>query len=156
MAGALEQQHLVGFSVGGEEFGIDILRVQEIIRMMDITHIPRAPEFVEGVINLRGRVIPVVDFRRRFRLDQESTVSTESRRIVVIEVAGVTIGFIVDGVSEVRKLTQDQIAPAPPVVRGKGGEAIAGVGMVSDRMIILLDIDRFFSTDELGEVAQAA
>ena len=89
---------LVTFSIGDEEFGVDILKVQEIIRTMEITRVPRAPEFVEGVINLRGKVIPIIDLRRRFKLVDRA--HDKHTRIIVIEISSMVVGFVVDSVSE--------------------------------------------------------
>src|SRR5512137_1059477 len=87
---------LVGFTVDGEDFGVDILKVQEIIRMVEITKMPNAPEYVEGVINLRGKVIPVVDFRKRFHLKEDAAENHDNKRIVVVALSHVTIGIVVD------------------------------------------------------------
>jgi len=135
--------HLVGFILGGEEFCVDILKVQEIIRMVDITKMPNAPEYVEGVINLRGRVIPVVDLRNWFHLG-ESQEEEGSRRIVVASINGVRIGLVVDQVSQVFKLPGDQVAPAPDAVKRKGSECISGVGMMAEKLLILLDLKTIY------------
>lgn len=157
MAGAASHDvfHLVGFSVGGEEFCVDILKVQEIIRMVNITRMPNAPDYVEGIINIRGRVIPVIDLRKRFRL-KEISDRDEARRIVVVDISGVTIGLMVDEVSQVWKLSEDQISPAPETVKGPGSECISGVGMLQDRLVVLLDLEKLLTEAELHGVAQAA
>lgn len=111
---------LVTFSIGEEEFGVDILRVQEIIRMMDITKVPKAPDFVEGVINLRGNVIPIIDLRKRFGMDARER--DKNTRIIVIEINNMIVGFIVDAVSEVLRIPADTVEPPPPVVSGLESE----------------------------------
>jgi len=144
---------LVTFRLGNEEFSVDILKVQEIIRDMELTRVPRAPDFVEGVINLRGRVIPVIDLRKRFGF--ESCEKTTETRIIVIDVNERTVGLRVDGVSEVLRLPADTVEPAPSLVTGSGSDYISGVGKVEERLIILLDVGKLLSDSErdaLGDV----
>jgi purine-binding chemotaxis protein CheW len=144
---------LVTFSIGDEEFGVDILKVQEIIRTMEITRVPKAPAFVEGVINLRGNVIPIVDLRKRFGL--ETRKHDKHTRIIVIEISGMVVGFVVDSVSEVLRIPASTVEPPPPVVAGLESEYISGVGKLEDRLLILLDLDRLLSSEEtmvLGQV----
>lgn len=130
---------LVSFKLGNEEYAIDILKVQEINRMVEITSIPNAPSYIEGVINLRGKVIPVISLRKRFGLDEKERDS--QTRIMVVDV-GTTIGIIVDSVSEVLRLSSDTVEP-PPAMAGNGhSEYIDGIGKLEDRLLILLDIDR--------------
>jgi purine-binding chemotaxis protein CheW len=146
-----ELMQLVTFSIGDEEFGVDILKVQEIIRMMDITKVPRAPEFVEGVINLRGKVIPIIDLRRRFGLSTRG--HDKHTRIIVIEINNMIVGFVVDSVSEVLRIPFSTVEPPPPVVSGMESEYISGVGKLEDRLLILLDLDRLLSHGELQSIA---
>lgn len=141
---------LVTFKLGGEEYAIDILKVQEIIRMVEITSIPSAPEYVEGVINLRGKVIPVINLRKKFGLPVKS-VDTQFR-IMVVNV-GVKIGIIVDSVSEVLRLPSDTVEPPPPMTTGNGSEYISGVGKFGDRLVILLDIERLLKNEKVNEIA---
>lgn len=142
-----ELLQLVTFSIGEEEFGVDILKVQEIIRTMEITRVPRAPEFVEGVINLRGKVIPIIDLRRRFGL--MSRDHDKHTRIIVIEINQMIVGFVVDSVSEVLRIPANTVEPPPPVVAGLESEYINGVGKLEDRLLILLDLDRLLSGEEV-------
>lgn len=144
-------RQLVTFTLGGEEYGVDIMKVQEIIRLQSITRVPQMPDFIEGVLNLRGNVIPVIDLRKRFNLNV--TEQTPHTRIVVINVSGRTLGVIVDAVSEVMRLSDDQIEPPPPVVSGIGHEYLEGVGKVQGRLIILLDLDKILSTQEKLQLA---
>ena len=133
----------LSFTLGNEHYGVDILKVQEIIRTMEITRVPRAPEFVEGVINLRGKVIPVVNMRTRFHLHPvEHDANT---RIVVMEFNQKIVGFLVDGVSEVLRIPASTVEAAPPVVCGIGSEYIRGVGKLEGRLLILLDLDTLLS-----------
>ena len=138
---------LVTFSIGEEEFGVDILKVQEIIRTMEITKVPRAEKFVEGVINLRGKVIPIIDLRRRFGL--VSKPHDKHTRIIVIEISNMIVGFVVDSVSEVLRIPASTVEPPPPVVAGVESEYIAGVGKLQDRLLILLDLDKLLSGNDL-------
>lgn len=143
---------LVTFSIGDEEFGVDILKVQEIIRMLDITRVPRAPQFVEGVINLRGKVIPIIDLRRRFGLATRK--HDKDTRIIVIEINKMVVGFVVDSVSEVLRIPANTVEPPPPVVSGLDSEYINGVGKLQDRLLILLDLDRLLSREEQKILSQ--
>jgi len=139
---------LVTFSIGEEEFGVDILRVQEIIRTMEITKVPRAPEFVNGVINLRGKVIPIIDMRRRFGLEFKE--HNKDTRIIVIEVNFIIVGFVVDAVSEVLRIPANTVEPPPSVVMGVDSEyIISGVGKLDDRLLILLDLDQLLTEEDL-------
>ncbi len=137
---------LVTFHIGEEEFGVEILKVQEIIRTMAITRVPKAPDFVEGVINLRGKVIPIIDLRKRFgMMAQEHDKHT---RIIVIEINGVIVGFVVDSVSEVLRIPANTVEPPPAIISGIESEYISGVGKLADRLLILLDLDRLLSKGE--------
>ncbi|SOB57721.1 Chemotaxis protein CheW [Pseudodesulfovibrio profundus] len=138
---------LVTFSIGEEEFGVNILQVQEIIRTMEITNVPRAPEFVEGVINLRGKVIPIVDMRSRFGL--ESKEHDKYTRIIVVEIGMIIVGFVVDSVSEVLRIPASSVQPPPPVVAGMDSDYIDGVGKLEDRLLILLDLDSLIDNEEM-------
>jgi len=146
-----ELMQLVTFSIGEEEFGVDILKVQEIIRMMEITKVPRAPDFVEGVINLRGKVIPILDLRKRFGLATRD--HDKHTRIIVIEISNMIVGFVVDSVSEVLRIPSNTVEPPPPVVSGMESEYISGVGKLADRLLILLDLDRLLSREEQGALS---
>ena len=147
-----ELLQLVTFSIGDEEFGVDILKVQEIISTMEITKVPRAPEFVEGVINLRGKVIPIIDLRKRFGM--ETRQHDKDTRIIVIEINKMIVGFVVDSVSEVLRISADTVEPPPPVVAGLESEYIKGVGKLADRLLIMLDLDRLLSREEKSVLAQ--
>ncbi len=143
-----DEIQLVTFRIGEEEFGVDILVVQEIIRLLQITLVPRAPVFIEGVINLRGKVIPVINMRTRF--NKPPVEHDDSTRIIVVHLGQKIIGFLVDAVSEVLRIPATTIEPPPPVVAGIGSEYIKGVGKLKDRLLILLDMDSL-----LSEVAQS-
>ncbi len=143
-----ELLQVVSFHVDEEEFGLEILRVQEIIRIQPLTRVPASPVFVEGVINLRGRIIPVISLRKRFGLVQRE--ADKQTRIVVVEVNGTVLGFMVDAVSEVLRLRAGAVEP-PPRLGHVQREYVRGVGILDDRLLILLDIDRLMSDAE-GEL----
>ncbi|MHB8841684.1 MAG: chemotaxis protein CheW [Candidatus Aquicultor sp.] len=155
-----EQDQLVVFEVGEESFGIDISLVQEIIRLQPITEVPRAPMYVKGVINLRGKVIPVVDLRERFNLGVDD--ETKATRIVVVNVLGNTVGMIVDAVSEVLRLATDAIEPPSTIVESVGSQYLKGIGKLEERLIILLDLDKLLvemgatPVDNVTDLSQVA
>ena len=138
---------LVTFHIGEEEFGVDILAVQEIIRLMQITMVPHAPVFIEGVINLRGKVIPIIDLRRRFGLVPKA--HDKNTRIIVIEINNIIVGFVVDAVSEVLRIPASTVEPPPPVVAGVDSDYISGVGKLQDRLLIMLDLDKLLSSEDM-------
>lgn len=140
---------LVSFRLAQEEYGIEITKVQEIILMGEITRVPQTPDYIKGLINLRSTVIPIVDLRLRFGLEQQP--ATDETRIMVVNVRGKTIGIIVDAVSEVLRISHDQIAPPPPTIAGLGREYLTGLVKLENRLLILLDIDKI-----LGEEHSAA
>ncbi|ARA95197.1 MAG: chemotaxis protein CheW [Bacteroidetes bacterium] len=137
---------LVSFVIENEEFGIDILTVQEIIRHVDITRVPNAPSFVEGVINLRGHIVPVVDLRKRFGLP--SRTPDKDTRIVVVELDNRVVGFVLDAVKEVTRVDRSVIEPAPDLTLGIDTHYIKGVAKLEDRLLILLDLSEVLSVEE--------
>jgi purine-binding chemotaxis protein CheW len=147
-----ELLQLVSFVVGNEEFAVPILTVQEINRMMQITRVPQSPMFVEGVINLRGRIIPVIDLRRRFGLETQDHNSDS--RIIVVEVEERTLGFVVDKVQEVLRIEQRVVEAAPDMVTSLQSEYIDGIAKLEDRLLILLNLNRLFSGTQLAEIDQ--
>lgn len=139
---------LVSFKIGSEEFGVDILKVQEINRMVEITKVPQAPHYVEGVINLRGKVIPIVDLRKRFNLELKEY--DKNTRIVVVDIGGNIMGLVVDSVSEVLRLPSSTIEPAPEIVTGINSEYIKGVAKLEDRLLIFLDLSKVIDMNEMA------
>lgn len=150
MANIMEKQdgdyQLVTFKVGKEEFSVDILKVQEIIRMPDITRVPNAPGFVEGVINLRGKVIPIIDLRRRFGLPV--TDKGAEARIIVVDSNSRIVGLVVDSVSEVLRLPQSTVEPPPDIIGGVESDYIDGVGKLEGRLVILMNLDKVLTGRE--------
>ena len=147
----VSEQQLVTFTLGHEEYGVDITKVREINRLVEITHVPKAPEFVEGLINLRGTVVPIIDLRKRFAI--ESAGDEKQHRIIVVDVHGRTIGVIVDSVSEVLNLSAENIDQVPDTISsGVNQQFLKGVGKIGDRLMLLLDLDSILSADELGKL----
>jgi purine-binding chemotaxis protein CheW len=141
------EEQLVTFKLGKEEFGVDIMKVQEIIKIPPVTFVPRAPRFIEGVINLRGNVIPVISLKERFKM--EINGSTNDARIIVIQVNGRTMGVMVDQVTEVIRIPEDAIEPPPPVAVGIDSGYLRGVGKIEDRLIVLLELDTIIDKEQL-------
>ena len=136
---------LVSFQLVDEQYGIEISKVREIILVGEITQIPQTPNYVKGLINLRSTVIPIIDLRLRFGLAESEP--TDETRIVVTQVNGKTIGIIVDAVSEVLRISKDQIAPPPPTVAGCAQEYLVGLARRDNDLLILLDIEKILDED---------
>ena len=149
-----ELLQLVSFKIGDEEFGVDILSVQEINRMSQITKVPNTSDFIEGVINLRGRVIPVMDLRVKLGMPRKE--HGKNTRIVVVELRGQTIGFIVDEVSEVLRISKDITEAPPEMVGGMNSDYITSIGKLEDRLLILLDLEKIVSSSDLNKLKKAA
>ena len=145
-----EMLQLVSFHIGQEEFGLGIQSIQEINRMVDITRVPNAPEFVSGVINLRGKVIPIINLRKRFGFPPKE--SDRNTRIIVVELSGMVVGFIVDSVSEVLRIPKNITEPPPSIVAGIGSEYITAVAKLDNRLLILLDLERILKDKEKAEL----
>lgn len=143
---AEDLRQFVSFIVAGEEFGVNILTVQEIIRPVDITRVPHAPEFVEGVINLRGRILPVIDLRTRFGFPERDR--DDDMRIIVVEIGSQTVGFMTDAVQEVLRVDVTAIEPAPELAVGIDAGYLRGVAKLDERLLILLDLENLLSGDE--------
>ncbi len=138
---------LVSFNLDQEEYGVDVLKVREIIRMPIVTRVPNTPHYVEGVINLRGKVIPIISMRKKFGLMEVD--NDKQTRIMVMDVGGDLMGFIVDAVSEVIRISGSEIQPSPAVVAtGIDQECIAGVINQAERLLVLLELEKMFSLTE--------
>ncbi|HWP29182.1 MAG TPA: chemotaxis protein CheW [Chloroflexota bacterium] len=145
------EEQVVVLELAGEAYGVEIGRVQEIIRMQPITRVPNVPAFIEGVTNLRGRVIPVLDLRRRFGL--AATPPTRQSRIVVAELGSHAVGLIVDGVSEVLRVPADAVEPPSALVTTAESTYLRGVAKLEDRLVLLLDLTRILTSSEQGDLA---
>lgn len=144
-----ETQQLIVFSLGGEEFGVKITRVQEIIRMKEITELPNSSEFMAGIINLRGDIISVIDLRNKFAVTQEETKKT---RIIIVEMGDQDVGLIVDSVSEVLRINSEDVEDAPDRIAGIKQDYLKGIGKIDERIIILLDLDKLLTAEEKIEL----
>lgn len=137
---------LVGFFVGQEEYAVDILKIREIKSMMEVTNVPKAPSFVEGVINLRGDIVPIINLRRKLALPEAEP--SEESKIIVVEFESRLVGMVVDEVSEVIEISEDKVSPPPPIIGGVEAEFLKGVGKLGDRLLILLDLDKILTDKE--------
>jgi purine-binding chemotaxis protein CheW len=145
----------LAFTLGSEEYGIDILKVQEIRGYEAVTRIANAPEFIKGVINLRGIIIPVVDMRIKFKLG--TPTYDQFTVVIILNIGGRVMGMVVDSVSDVTTLTPDQVKPAPDMGTAPSTtDYLVGLGTVDERMLILVDIDRLMSSSEMGLIDQMA
>lgn len=149
---ARQEVQLACFRVGDALYALDILRIKEIIRPLKLTTIPKAPVFVEGVINLRGAVIPIVDLRKRF--DVQELSQTRTTRIIICSVSGKIIGLVVDEVAEVRRYARHEVRPAPQFIKGRGAEFFLGVCRRGDELIMVLDLERILSSGERIDLDQ--
>jgi purine-binding chemotaxis protein CheW len=147
------ERQLVVFELANEHYGVDISAVESIIKMQSITAVPHAPDFVEGVTNLRGSVLPVVDLRKRFALSRSE--ATKNSRIVVVAIEGVKVGMIVDGVSEVLRVAEEAVEPPPPMVTTIDTAFIVGIAKLEGKLVILLDLARVLSLEEKAELQAA-
>ncbi len=141
---------LISFAISDEDYGVDIQTVKEVIRHREITRLPKAPAFVKGVINLRGDIIPIIDLRERFGMEQQEY--SNMTRVIVVEVEGRSVGMVVDSVSHVIRIEEGQIEPPPPCVGKKSEEYIRGVGKVDEKLIVLLHITRILTAEEKVEI----
>jgi purine-binding chemotaxis protein CheW len=145
------EKQLVVFELANELFGVDIGAVESIIKMQTITRVPQSPEFVEGVINLRGKVLPVIDLRLRFGLPAVEV--TKSNRIMVVSIDGSEVGMIVDGVSEVLSISDGDVEPPPAMATTVNSTFIVGIAKIDTRLVILLDLKKILSLEEQASLA---
>ena len=142
---------LVIFDLASEHYGVDIATVDGIIKMQAITAVPRAPNFVEGVTNLRGEVLPVIDLRRRFGIAADEKRGKDTR-IVVVVIDGKKVGMVVDAVTEVLRVSEAAIEPPSPIVTTVDSVFIRGIAKIDERLVILLDLSRVLSTEEKAKL----
>jgi len=147
----LKEYQLVVFTLGKEEFGVDISQVREIVRLVQITYLPKAPVFIEGVVNLRGQVLAVIDLAKRIGI--QANERGDNTRIIVVEVGDNTVGMLVDSVSEVLRLSAEFVEEVPSIVNSEVPEHyIRGVGKLQDRLLVLLDLNKILSPEEFQHV----
>jgi len=146
-----DELQLVVFNIGGEEFGVEIMNVQEIIRITNITKIPQAPHYVRGIINLRGKIVVVINLHDIMGTDSKE--QDEDTRIIVVEMGDNVVGFIVDSATEVLRLPKNSVEPAPAIIANRvNTEYVRGVGKIEDRLLILLNLQKILSESELGSI----
>jgi len=141
---------LVGFKTGNEYFGVPIGKVKEIVRVPEITAVPDTPEFLNGVINLRGRIIPVIELNKR--LCVAGTGRKKSNRVLVLELDGSVVGLLVESSSEILKVPEELIEPPPGIISSLGAEYVTGVGKLKDKLIVLLDVAKLLSPEEMKKI----
>lgn len=144
-----EEKQFIIFHLGTEEFGIEITKAHEIVRMQGITELPQSSDFIEGIINLRGDIITIIDLRKRFNLESKTGKET---RIIIIDLQNIKAGLIVDSISEVIRINSDDISDPPGRVAGIKRDYLKGIGKINDRLIILLDLNQLLSTEEMIEL----
>ncbi|HBZ16960.1 chemotaxis protein CheW [Pantoea sp. NPDC088449] len=150
IAGETVGQEFLVFTLGDEEYGIDILKVQEIRGYDQVTRIANTPEFIKGVTNLRGVIVPIIDLRVKF--SQPDVEYNENTVVIVLNLVQRVVGIVVDGVSDVLSLTQEQIRPAPEFAVTMSTEYLTGLGALGERMLILVDIEKLLSSEEMALV----
>ena len=143
-----DSQEFLAFRLGKEEYGIDILKVQEIRGYENVTRIANAPEYIKGVVNLRGIIVPIVDMRIRFNLG--TPTYDQFTVVIILNMGGRVVGMVVDSVSDVTQLSKEQIKPAPEMGTALNTDYLLGLGTVDDRMLILLEIDRLMASEDMG------
>jgi purine-binding chemotaxis protein CheW len=144
----------LAFTLGKEEYGIHILKVQEIRGYESVTRIANAPEFIKGVVNLRGIIVPIVDMRIKFNLGEPTY--DQFTVVIILNIGGRVVGMVVDSVSDVTTLSPEQIKPAPEMGTVLNTDYLIGLGTLDQRMLILVDIDRLMSSDEMGLIEKIA
>jgi purine-binding chemotaxis protein CheW len=150
----LQAMEALAFKLGNEEYGVDILKVQEIRGYDAVTAIANSPDFIKGVTNLRGVIVPIIDMRIKFRLG--TPTYDQFTVVIILNVAGRVIGMVVDGVSDVITLSPEQIKPAPEMGTALNTDYLIGLGTIDERMVILVDIDRLMSSAEMGLIEKLA
>ena len=138
---------IVCFKIGKEEYGIDILQVQEILKLPKVTRLPKSIDYIMGVMDLRGKVIPIVDLSKKFKISSGNV--EESNRAIVVDITGKKVGLGIDSVSHVIKVDSGDIEPPPPVVKGISGKYIVGIAKIESGFIVILDINKIFSKEEV-------
>ncbi len=145
------EHQLVVFELANEFYGIDIAVVESIIKMQEITQLPRTPAYLKGVTNLRGTVLPVIDLRNRFGMETQN--DTKQTRVIIVTMGEVKVGLMVDGVSEVLRISDESIEPLPPMVNSVNSDFLKGIVRLEDRLIILLEVEKVLRVEEQNSLA---
>jgi purine-binding chemotaxis protein CheW len=148
------EHQLVVFELADEFYGINIAVVESIIKMQEITQLPQTPAYIKGVTNLRGTVLPVIDLRIRFGLETQK--DTKQTRVIIVTMGAVKVGLMVDGVSEVLRISDESIEPLPPMVNSVNSDFLKGIVRLEDRLIILLEVEKVLDLEEQQALAEAA
>ena len=151
-ADTFSSMQIVCFKIGNEDYGIEILKVQEILKLPKITELPKTVGFIMGVIDLRGKVLPVVALGKRF--DIEASDISKSQKAIVVNIKEKEVALAIDSVSSVAKVDSKDIEPPPPIVKGISGRYIVGIAKIDEDFIVILDIDQIFSSDEISVIEQ--
>ena len=146
----MAEVQLVVFNLCNEEYGVDIMQVKEIVNYMVPVKVPNAPEFIEGIINLRSEIIPIINLKKRFNIEGQEI--EENKRIIVMNINEKKVGFVVDEASEVISIENESIEPAPDIVTGVDRKYITGIGKSGERILIILELDKLFSEEEHEEL----
>lgn len=149
-----EARQFLAFTLGQEEYGLDLLQVQELREYEKVTQIANAPAFLKGVVNLRGIIVPIMDMR--IKLGFENVIYNELTVVIILSIRGRTVGMVVDSVSDVINLRPEDLKPAPEMGAAVGADYLIGLGTIDERMIILVDIDSMMSSSEIGLLDKAA
>lgn len=146
----MREAQVVVFSLNNQYCGVETSQVQSIIRYQDVSKVPEMPDFVEGIINLRGKIIPVINLNKRFNLGD--TKVTDSTKIIVSEVDNSPIGFVVNNVSEIMKFTEEELEPAPDIIYNAGNTYISNIGKKEDKLVSILDFGKILTSKEMDEL----
>lgn len=146
-----EEKQFIVFTIDDEKFGVDVKQIKQIIPISETTHIPNAPSFVEGVINLRGDIIPIIDLKSKLSL-QVKGINEKEGKIIIVELDNNNIGMKVDSVSEMIRIYEDEIAEPPKIVKGINRNYLKGLGKLNDKLLLLLDLNRILTDDEIKEL----
>lgn len=147
---AFSSMQIVCFQIGKEEYGIEILKVQEILKLPKVTVLPKTADFIMGVIDLRGKVLPIIDLSKKFGIEDAKSYSTT--RAIVVNIQGKEVALAIDSVSHVIRVDSSDIEPPPPIVKGISGRYITGIAKVGDDFVVILDINNIFSKDEMAAI----
>ncbi|HEY1407187.1 MAG TPA: chemotaxis protein CheW [Spirochaetota bacterium] len=149
---SLSSMQIVCFKVGSEEYGIEILKVQEILKLPKVTTLPKSADYILGIIDLRGKVIPVIDLSKKFGIENQGDSLLKNLRAIVVNINNKKVGLAIDAVSHVIKVDSKDVEPAPPIVKGISGRYIVGIAKVDKGFVIILDINQIFSHEELSSI----